>query len=86
MKEGTVVVSLSGHDKGKLYIVTGTKDKKILLCDGKSKRLDCPKSKNKKHLKEIGKVDLSSYNPLYDAHIEKELKRIKNVDMIVYKK
>lgn len=85
MKEASVVISLSGHDKGKLYIALGTKDSKILLCDGKCKKLTNPKSKNKKHLKEIGKVDLSSYNPLYDAHIKKELKRIKSADMIVYK-
>ena len=77
MKKGTVVVSLMGHDKGELYIALGIKDGKILLCDGKCKKLNCPKSKSKKHLKEIGKADLSSYNPLYDAHIKKELKRIK---------
>ena len=78
MQEATIVMSLAGHDKGKFYIALGTKDDKILLCDGKCKRLDCPKPKNKKHLKEVGKVDLSSYNPLLDAHIVKELKKCVN--------
>ena len=84
MKEAMVVMSLKGHDEGKLYIAIGTKDSKILLCDGVCKKLTNPKSKNKKHLKAVGKVDLSTYNPLYDAHIRKELKRIRCED-ICYK-
>lgn len=83
MKKGAVVVSLCGHDKGKLYVVIGIEDERLLLCDGKCKKLKSPKSKNKKHLKELGKIDLSSYNPLLDAHILKELKKC--VDKIVYK-
>ena len=87
MKETAVVMSLAGHDKGTLYVVVGESENKLLLCDGKNKLLKSPKSKNKKHLKEIGKVDLSSYNPLYDAHIRGELKSIaKCVDKtFVYK-
>ena len=74
MKKGDVVMSLCGHDKDSLYVVIEVMDDKVLLCDGKCKTLAKPKSKNKKHLKETGKrVDLSSYNPLYDAHIRKEL-------------
>ena len=82
MKKGAVVVSLRGHDKGKLYVVVGESEKKLLLCDGKNKKLSHPKVKNKKHLKEIGKeIHFSSYNPLYDAHILKELKSIeKRID------
>ena len=77
MIKGAVVVSLCGHDKGKLYVVVGESKEKLLLCDGKNKKLSHPKPKNKKHLKETGKViNLSSYNPLYDAHILKELKSI----------
>ena len=77
MNKGAVVVSLCGHDKGKLYVVIGKSEEKLLLCDGKNKKLSHPKIKNKKHLKETGKkINLSSYNPLYDAHILKELKSI----------
>ena len=77
MKKGDVVVSLKGHDKGFLYIVMGVEDDLIFLCDGKRKLLECPKKKNIKHLKETGaKADLSSFNPLYDAHIRKALKSV----------
>ncbi|MBQ3023333.1 MAG: KOW domain-containing RNA-binding protein [Clostridia bacterium] len=86
MNIGAVVVSLCGHDKGKLYVVTGKDREKVLLCDGKCKKLSHPKRKNRKHLKEIGKIDLSTYNPLYDAHIRKELKGIQKCvdDTFVY--
>ena len=71
-------MSLSGHDKERLYVVIAEEGEFLLLCDGKRKLLDCPKKKNRKHLKEIGeKMEISSYNPLYDAHIRKALKCVK---------
>lgn len=70
-------MSLKGHDKDKLYVVTGREGDFLLLCDGKCKLLSKPKKKNIKHLEETGKkVNLSAYNPLYDAHIRKELKSL----------
>lgn len=70
-------MSLKGHDKGNLYVVTGVRDEFLLLCDGKNKTLSKPKKKNIKHLKEIGKcVDLSLHAPLYDAHIRKAIKSL----------
>lgn len=78
MKKGDVVISLSGHDKGRIYVVI-QEGEYPLLCDGKRKLLHNPKKKNCKHLKETGeRVDLSSYNPLYDAHIRKALKSVAN--------
>ena len=74
MKNGTVVKSLQGHDKGRFYVVVGLEDGMLLLCDGKTKLLKSPKKKKIKHVDVTNKViDLDSYNPLYDAHIRKEL-------------
>ena len=76
MKTGDVVISVSGHDKGRLYVVVQAGEFS-LLCDGRRKLLHNPKKKNSRHLKETGEcVDLSSYNPLYDAHIRKALKSV----------
>ncbi len=85
MKTGDVVMSVKGHDNGKLYVVIAIQKEFIFLCDGKNKLLENPKKKNIKHLKETGKsVNLSLYNPLYDAHIRKELKKAsKCVDTII---
>ncbi len=75
MQRGSVVLSLAGHDKDKLYVVLKEEDAYVLLSDGKTKTLKDPKKKNLKHLKDTGMyIDISKYNPLYDAHIQKELK------------
>ena len=39
-----IVVSLAGHDKGKLYQVVGEEKGKLLLADGKNKTLAKPKA------------------------------------------
>jgi hypothetical protein len=46
-----VVVSLAGHDKGKLFIVTGARSDRLFLCDGKGKTLENPKCKSPKHVR-----------------------------------
>ncbi len=77
MNIGDVVVSLKGHDRGRIYVVTGIEDDSVLLCDGKRKLLSNPKKKNIKHLKETGKcAELSPHTPLYDAHIRKAIKSV----------
>ena len=88
MEKGTVVMSLSGHDKESLYVVLKKEDNFLLVCDGKNKLISNPKKKNQKHLKDTGMyIDLSVYNPLYDAHIRKALKSFgKCIDSIICKK
>ena len=88
MKTGSVVISIAGHDKGCLYVVLGSEDDLLLVCDGKNKTLSSPKKKNIKHLNKTGLyIDLSVYNPLYDAHIRKELKGLnKSTDTVICKK
>ena len=75
MKRGTVVKSIAGHDKGTHYVVIERCGFFALVCDGKNKTLEKPKKKKLRHLTKTGSyIDLSVYNPLYDAHIKKELK------------
>lgn len=75
MNCGDIVKSLSGHDKDCLYVVVGENSRFVMLADGKNKLLSNPKKKNLKHVASIGeRVNLEKYNPLYDAHIRKELK------------
>lgn len=49
-KQGQVVLSLRGHDKGELLAVKDIANGKVLLCDGKSRKLEKPKAKNVKHV------------------------------------
>ena len=49
-----VVMSLAGHDRGKLFVVTGqTPDGRLLLCDGRTRKLSAPKSKSPKHTRVV---------------------------------
>ena len=47
-----VVVSGAGHDRGKYLMVVGVReDGRLLLCDGKNRRLENPKCKSPKHVR-----------------------------------
>ena len=50
LKVGQVVISTAGHDKGDLLVIAGFENEKVLVCDGKHRKLDKPKCKNVKHL------------------------------------
>ena len=50
LEKGTVVRSLAGRDKDKLLAVVGGSEKSVLLCDGKERPIDRPKSKNIRHV------------------------------------
>ncbi len=47
---GRIVRSLSGHDKGELAVIVGLDgDGRLLLSNGKTRKLETPKKKKKKH-------------------------------------
>lgn len=50
-----VVVSLAGHDAGTLYVVTGTQGERLLLCDGRLRKLENPKGKSPKHVRIVAR-------------------------------
>ena len=54
MEKGTVVKSLAGRDKGKLLAVMQSDENRVLVCDGKERPVDRPKSKNIRHVESIG--------------------------------
>ncbi len=50
IKRGRLVISLKGHDTGKIYLVTERDGAYAFLSDGKEHRLARPKRKNIKHI------------------------------------
>lgn len=50
MNAGRVVISSAGHDKGRLMLVVGAVGERVLVADGKERRLEHPKQKNLKHV------------------------------------
>lgn len=61
---GYLAYSLAGHDKGEVYLITGEDDGCVYAVNGRSRTVDRPKRKNKKHMQVIKKAgritDISS--------------------------
>lgn len=62
---GTVVVSVKGHDRGRIYLVIGSDDDFLYLTDGVKRPFSGPKKKRRRHISAIGQIG----NP--DGLIEK---------------
>ena len=54
IKPYEIVLSLAGHDAGRLYLVIGEEGGRLLLADGRGRKLDAPKRKSPKHLRGVG--------------------------------
>lgn len=49
-----VVKSIKGRDAGRYFVIVGILDENyVLVADGDLRKIDCPKKKRRKHLKEI---------------------------------
>lgn len=53
--KGCFAFSLSGHDKGSVYVITDMDDKYVYLSDGRLKTVDSPKKKIHKHIQPVKK-------------------------------
>ncbi len=83
---GDIVCSLCGRDKAQLYVVISNEKKKkesenrILIVNGKSRKIGNPKKKNPNHLKLIIKSEelqneIKNNKLINDAYIRKILKQ-----------
>ena len=52
-----IVRSTAGRDKGKLFFVLDTDGEFLLLADGKTRRLENPKRKKRKHTEFVERTD-----------------------------
>ena len=50
LERGRVVRSLAGHDKGGFFTVLSADASTAVICDGKRRPLERPKTKKQKHL------------------------------------
>ena len=58
--------SLAGHDKDHVYAVVNEDERDVYLADGKSRTLDRPKGKNRRHVKLIIHLP-QEYSQLLDS-------------------
>lgn len=50
LEAGRVVFATHGRDKGSVYLVTGEQGERVLIADGRRRKLHQPKAKNPAHL------------------------------------
>jgi ribosomal protein L14E/L6E/L27E len=63
VKQGSVVMSIAGHDKGRLHAVYEVNDPYVLLIDGRRRPVEHPKRKKAIHTQLI-----STDSPLVHEH------------------
>jgi ribosomal protein L14E/L6E/L27E len=77
LKKGLIVKSLKGHDKGDLLMIADFDEKRVLLVDGKQRKLIKPKNKNLKHIELTDfEVDIKAVDT--DRKLRKTLNKIAN--------
>ena len=57
VSKADMIVLLAGRDKGQLFFVINTDDQFVYLADGKSRRLEKPKRKKRKHIEQIPRTE-----------------------------
>ena len=75
MEKGTVVKSLAGRDKGRLLAVMQSENGSVLVCDGKERPIDRPKSKNIRHI-ERGGLSVTENDMRSDRSLKKALRQL----------
>lgn len=74
IKAGSVVMSLAGRDKGRAMVVTRIDGGIVFVADGKERKLDTPKKKNRKHVRLTHReIDLRE---LTDRRLRRTLREI----------
>ncbi|MBR5300241.1 MAG: KOW domain-containing RNA-binding protein [Bacteroidales bacterium] len=75
LERGTVVRSSAGRDKGRLLAIVGSEAKKVLVCDGKERPVERPKSKNIRHVESLG-ISLDETEMQTNRMLKKALGRL----------
>jgi hypothetical protein len=76
-----VVASIAGHDTAKLYLVLRAEGARVLLVNGKTRKLANPKVKSFRHVRPVGAASASLIDALLtgtatDRRIRAELARL----------
>ncbi len=74
--QGTVVSSLKGHDKERLFVIVKSEGSFVWLTDGKNRKKISPKKKNIKHIV-LSHHHIPEVESLSDKSIRKQLNRLK---------
>ena len=57
ISKGDIVMSLAGRDQGKSFFVIACDEQYVTIVDGKSRKLERPKRKKRKHVRFVLRTD-----------------------------
>ena len=57
VSKADMIVSLAGRDKGQLFFVIDADEQYVYLADGKSRKLEKPKRKKRKHVEQVPRTE-----------------------------
>lgn len=57
ISKGDLVMSLAGRDQGKLFFVIACDEVYVTIVDGKSRKLERPKRKKRKHVRFVSRTE-----------------------------
>ena len=80
MKIGSVVFCVSGRDKGKYMVILNSVDGFVFIADGKRRKIENPKRKNMKHVKNIN-LTLDASDFITNRKLRRTLGNITQVDI-----
>ena len=84
LRQGDIVRSTAGHDKGELFLIVREEGDFVWLTDGKRRRLETPKKKRRKHVISAGLWThpvigrLKDGEPVLDSEIRRALAAFRN--------
>lgn len=77
ISKSDVIISIAGHDAGKLFYVIDTDGDYVLLANGKERKLENPKRKKLKHVRGVPRTETRVSEKLRsgDKVLNSELRR-----------
>ena len=82
ISKSDIVISLAGHDKGKLFYVLDTDGVYVTLADGKQRRVEKPKRKKRIHVRKVLRQDstlaakILSGEKILNSELRRELAKL----------
>lgn len=74
---GTLAFSKAGHDRGELFLIVKAEAEHVYLVDGKLRKLENPKKKNKKHIQPVFKTKEAFTLPMTNESVKRYIKNYK---------
>ena len=71
--KSNIVKSAAGRDEGDLFFVLDTQEEYLLLADGKSRRVEKPKKKKRKHVTFVGESHSVVAEKITNSELRKAL-------------